>query len=157
MAWTARYRVLRRLGAGAAGGVYLVEDRALGGPPVALKRVEAGSDEAFRDSLAREFAVLASLSLPNVARVYDLGFMPAEGDLPAGAYFTRAYVDGDPLDAKLPDLSLEARLRIFAQTLRTVALVHRAGVVHGDLKPGNIIVDRSQNPLLIDFGLSSRA
>jgi serine/threonine-protein kinase PknK len=157
MAWTSRYRVLRRLGAGAAGGVYLVEDRVLGGSPIALKRVEAGSDPHFRDSLAREFAVLASLSLPRVARVYDLGFLPADGELPAGAYFTRAYVEGDPLSARFVALSPERRLATFASIVRTVALLHRAGVVHGDLKPGNVIVDEQGVPFLIDFGLSSRS
>jgi serine/threonine-protein kinase PknK len=156
MAWTSRYRVLRRLGAGAAGGVYLVEDRVLGGAPVALKRVEAGSDPHFRDSLAREFAVLSSLSLPRVARVYDLGFLPADGELPAGAYFTRAYVEGEPLGGRLAELAMERRVAIFADILRSVALLHRAGVVHGDLKPGNIIVDEHGVPFLIDFGLSSR-
>ena len=86
----ARYRVLKRLGAGAAGGVYLVEDRVLGGPPIALKRVEASSDPTFRDSFAREFAVLSSLSLPGVAQVFDLGVIPADAELPAGPFFTRA-------------------------------------------------------------------
>src|SRR5262245_50258793 len=98
MSALARYRVLRRLGAGAAGGVYLVEDRVLGGAPIALKRVEHSSDPSFRDSFAREFAVLASLSLPGVARVHDLGVMPADGGVPAGPFFTRSYVEGDPFD-----------------------------------------------------------
>ena len=170
MAWNARYRVLRRLGAGAAGGVYLVEDRALPGPLLALKRVEASSDPDFHDSLVREFAVLASLSLPRVARVYDLSFVSKralgrasgdssharDGELPEGLYFTRSYVDGEPLSEYAARHGLAERLAAFARTLGTVALLHRAGVVHGDLKPGNIIVDAAGVPQLIDFGLSSR-
>jgi transcriptional regulator with GAF, ATPase, and Fis domain/tetratricopeptide (TPR) repeat protein len=157
MGWTARYRVLRHLGEGAAGGVYLVEDRVLAGPPLALKRVEAGGDAEFRDSLAREFAVLASLSLPGVARVYDLGFLPALGDLPEGPYFTREYVAGEALGEFAKTRSWSERIAPFADILRSVAMLHRAGVVHGDLKPANVIVDAAGTPHLIDFGLSSRA
>src|SRR5690349_9542556 len=157
MGWTGRYRVLRHLGQGAAGGVYLVEDRALPGPPLALKRVEAGTDREFRDTLAREFAVLASLSVPGVARVFDLGFLPAQGELPEGPYFTREYVAGEALDEFAAQRPWRERIAVFAEILRSVALLHRAGVVHGDLKPANIIVDASGAPHLIDFGLSSRA
>ncbi len=153
---TTRYRFLRNLGAGAAGGVYLVEDRVLGGPPVALKRVEASSDPSFRDSFAREFAVLASMAVPGVARVFDLGLLPAQGELPAGPFFTRAYVEGEPLDVFARGLSFEALLALFLRVLETVALLHRLGVVHGDLKPANIIVDTQGAPHLIDFGLASR-
>ncbi|HEY6880067.1 MAG TPA: phosphotransferase, partial [Polyangiales bacterium] len=125
----ARYRFLRRLGAGAAGGVYLVEDRVLGGPPLALKRVERASDPAFRDSYAREFAVLAALSLPGVARVHDLGVAPASGEIPAGPFFTRDFVDGEPLASWAHGRSLEEVLRVFLRVLRTTAALHRSFVL----------------------------
>jgi len=156
MSTSARYRFLRNLGAGAAGGVYLVEDRVLGGPPIALKRVEASSDPSFRDSFAREFAVLSSMAVPGVARVFDLGVLPAQGELPAGPFFTRAYVEGEPLDVFARGLSFEALIALFLRVLETVAVLHRLGVVHGDLKPANIIVDAQGAPHLIDFGLASR-
>src|SRR3978361_264961 len=94
----ARYRVLRTLGSGAAGGVYLVEDRVLGGAPLALKRIEAAADPEGRDSFAREFAVLAPLSRAGVGRVHDLGMGPATDTEPAGPFFTRDYVEGQSLD-----------------------------------------------------------
>jgi transcriptional regulator with GAF, ATPase, and Fis domain/tetratricopeptide (TPR) repeat protein/predicted Ser/Thr protein kinase len=152
----ARYRVLKRLGAGAAGGVYLVEDRVLGGPPVALKRVEASSDPTFRDSFAREFAVLSSLSLPGVAQVFDLGVIPADAELPAGPFFTRSYVDGAPLDAFAAGHGAEECFAILLRVLDTVGQLHRHGIVHGDIKPANVIVDTHGQAHLIDFGLASR-
>jgi serine/threonine-protein kinase PknK len=152
----ARYRFLRRLGAGAAGGVYLVEDRVLGGPPLALKRVEQASDPAFRDSYAREFAVLASLSVPGVARVHDLGVAPASEEIPAGPFFTRDFVDGQPLSSWARERPLREVVGTFLRVLSTTGELHRSFVLHGDLHPGNVIVDAQGMPYLIDFGLSSR-
>jgi serine/threonine-protein kinase PknK len=152
-----RYRVIKELGAGAAGGVFLVEDAAAGGAIRALKRIEARSDPDFRTSFAREFAMLASLSIRGVARVFDLGALPAEGDLPAGPYFTREFIPGTPLDAYAVQRGLDERLRVFLALSRIVRALHRRGVVHGDIKPANVIVDPSGEPWLIDFGLSARA
>ncbi|HEX5656590.1 MAG TPA: sigma 54-interacting transcriptional regulator [Polyangiales bacterium] len=152
----ARYRFLRRLGAGAAGGVYLVEDRVLGGPPLALKRVERASDPAFRDSYAREFAVLASLSVPGVARVHDLGVAPARDEIPEGPFFTRDFIDGVPLSTWGRARSVDEVVRVFLRVLSTCAALHRSFVLHGDLHPGNVIVDAQGMAHLIDFGLASR-
>ena len=151
----ARYRFLQRLGAGAAGGVYLVEDRVLGGAPLALKRVEQATDGATRDSLAREFAVLASLSLAGVGRVHDLGVAAATEDLPAGPFFTRDYVVGAPLDAWAVGRPLPELLIVFQRVLAVTGQLHRRAVLHGDLHPRNIIVDAAGAPHLIDFGLAS--
>ncbi len=162
----ARYRFVRRLGSGAAGGVYLVEDRVLGGPLLALKRVEQVADRALRDSFAREFAVLASLAVPGVARVHDLGVAPASDDIPAGPFFTRDYVAGAPLSAWAREHAVDARerndaaeelVRVFLRVLAVASRLHRRAVIHGDLHPGNVIVDALGAPHLIDFGLASRA
>jgi transcriptional regulator with GAF, ATPase, and Fis domain/predicted Ser/Thr protein kinase len=152
----ARYRRVKQLGRGAQGGVHLVEDRVLGGPLLALKRVEQASADAMRDAFAREFAVLASLAVPGVARVHDLGVAPALDDAPAGPFFTRDYVAGEPLGEWVSGQPLDAIVSVFLRVLRTVSLLHRRAVVHGDLHPGNVIVDADGMPHLIDFGLASR-
>ncbi|MFT3922371.1 MAG: sigma 54-interacting transcriptional regulator [Myxococcales bacterium] len=152
----ARYRYLRRVGSGAAGGVYLVEDCLHGGQPIALKGLDRSSDPAFRNSFVREFALLSSLSLPGVAQVYDLGVMPEGQEIPAGPFFTRAFVDGKPLDAWASEQPLEQAVALLVRALQVVSSIHRAGIVHGDLKPANVIVDAAHGPNLIDFGLSSR-
>jgi transcriptional regulator with GAF, ATPase, and Fis domain/predicted Ser/Thr protein kinase len=151
----ARYGFLQKLGEGAAGGVYLVQDRVLGGAPLALKRIEAAADQGTRDTFAREFAVLASLSLPGVARVHDLGVAPASADLPAGPFFTRDYVEGQPLSAWAPGRPQREVVALALRVLGTVAQLHRRAVIHGDLHPGNVIVDADGAPHLIDFGLAS--
>ena len=134
----------------------MVEDRILGGAPIALKRVEQAGDRELADSFAREFAVLASLALPGVAKVHDLGVMPSAEGVPGGPFFTRDYVEGEPLASWAQGRARSELLSLFGKVLATVAMLHRRGVVHGDLKPANIIVDPRGMPHLIDFGLASR-
>lgn len=149
-----RYRVERALGQGAAGGVYLVSDRFGGGAPVALKRLHANADELLRSSFEREFGVLASLSTPGVARVIDFGIAPKDGDDPGGPFFTRVFVDGKPMSTLDATWTLSKRVALLERTAAHVAALHRAGVIHGDLKPDNVIVDKEGRPTLIDFGLA---
>jgi transcriptional regulator with GAF, ATPase, and Fis domain/tetratricopeptide (TPR) repeat protein/predicted Ser/Thr protein kinase len=149
-----RYEVIRHLGRGGAGDVHLARDRMLFGRQVALKTIRARVDDVLRAAFEREFALLASLSVPGVAPVYDFGVMSAQAGQPARPFFTRAYIEGEPLDAAVGGLDLQARLRLFVRTTAVIIPLHRVGVVHGDLKPGNIIVDASGRAFLIDFGLS---
>lgn len=149
-----RYEVLRRLGQGGAGTVFLVRDRIWPGRPLALKRIATQADVLLRASFEREFAVLAAISLPGVGRVMDFGLAAVDGKDPGGPFFTRTFVDGSPLGVQQqdkPSVLIERWLAV----LQVVAPLHRMGVAHGDLKPGNIIIDRSGAPHIIDFGLSS--
>ena len=149
-----RYDVLRRLGRGAAGDVYLARDRVAGGREVALKTIRARVDDVLRAAFEREFLTMASLSLPGVAQVYDFGVMREHADAPASPFFTRAYIDGQPIDEAAQNLDISARIALFIKVARVISPLHRAGVVHGDIKPGNAILDREGRAWLIDFGLS---
>lgn len=148
-----RYELVRLLGRGAAGEVYLARDRLLAGREVALKRISIRVDEALRGAFEREFATMASLSVPGVAQVYDFGVAPGDG--PEGVtFYTRAYIDGRPLDKAAVGASTVERVRLFAKVARVIAPLHRVGVVHGDIKPGNAIIDARGQAHVIDFGLA---
>jgi serine/threonine-protein kinase PknK len=159
MRLTDRYRLVQRVGEGGGGGVYLVEDRLADNAKMVLKRLHAHAQSSLAQWIANEFQILAQLDMPTIAKVYDFGLAQADADDPGGAFFTRAYVDGTPLDIALGATSGEAvaeRVRkLFASVALSLRELHRLGVVHGDLKPANIIVTREDDrAVLIDFGLA---
>ncbi|MCA9669456.1 MAG: sigma 54-interacting transcriptional regulator [Myxococcales bacterium] len=157
-----RYRVLRRLGAGGGGSVYEVEDiRAAGSPRLALKALFAeGAETAELLGLLRqEFRVLSSLRHPAVARVYDFGRFPQGSGLEGsegaqGYYYTRDLVDGVDLASYCAARPLVETLEVLHATTEALDILHRAGMVHRDFKPGNVIVDHEGGAHLIDFGLA---
>ncbi len=155
-----RYRLVRRVGEGGGGGVYLVEDRLADGAVMVLKRLHAQAQASLAQWIVNEFQILAQLDLPTIARVYDFGLASADAEDPGGAFFTRAFVDGAPLDdalSKLPPAELGPRVRaLIVSAALTLRELHRLGVVHGDLKPANLIVpaDDGDRVVLIDFGLA---
>ena len=140
-----RYRIERRLGAGAMGVVYAAHDPELD-RPVAIKVLRPG---ASADRLRREAQALARLSHPNVVGVYDVG------DHAGGVFVAMALVDGVNLRAWLGAArTTEAILDVITQAGRGVAAAHAAGIVHRDLKPDNIFVGRGGEVLVGDFGLA---
>jgi serine/threonine protein kinase len=149
-----RYTLVRLLGKGASGAVYLVEDRLKNNRKIALKRINIGIDELLQAAFEREFATMASLSLPGVARVFDFGVAEKDGDQVGGPFFTRSFIDGSPLDLAVESLTPRKRVQLVAQVAQIVAPLHRVGVIHGDLKPGNVIVDPEGRAHVIDFGLA---
>ncbi len=149
-----RYEIVREVGRGAAGDVLLVKDKLMGGRPVALKRLRAEVDDLIRSSFEREFATMASLSLPGVARVFDFGLMELEGKSSEAPFFTRSFIEGTPLDVAAGAASPAARIRMVADVASVIAPLHRVGVIHGDIKPGNSIIDGQGQAFVIDFGLS---
>ena len=149
-----RYELQRLLGTGGAGEVFLAADRARGHAPVVLKRIRANVDERLRAAFAREFSVMASLSVPGVGEVYDFGVAEANEGFGGGPFFTRSYIAGRPLDGAVGQDPLEARLQLFLQVCEIISPLHRVGVCHGDIKPGNIIVSPNRSVHVIDFGLA---
>jgi serine/threonine-protein kinase len=147
------YRVLRELGRGGMGVVYLAErDDPELPQQVALKVLPA---EASVAAAARRFReerrILASLDHPNVARLLDGGVAP-DGT----PWFSMELVDGLPIDlwCDAQGLDVEARLRLFLDVCAAVQYAHQHLVVHRDLKPSNILVRADGTPKLLDFGIA---
>ncbi len=109
--------------------------------------------------LREEFRVLAALAHPRLARVYDFGQLPPSSPLPGsegrGGYFlTREFIDGSDLRTASTGAQLGEILRFAADVASALEVLHRAGMLHGDLKPANVIVTPERRVHLIDFGLA---
>ena len=147
------YRILRELGHGGMGTVYLAAraDEQFH-KRVALKIIRAGADSAeVVRHFKRERQILASLDHPNIAKLLDGG--TTDDGLP---YFVMEYIEGEPVlaycDARA--LPIRDRLRVFRAVCAAVEFAHRNLVVHRDLKPGNILVAADGTPRLLDFGIA---
>lgn len=147
------YRLLREIGRGGMGVVYLA-GRADGvyEQKVAVKVMKRGVDTD--EILARfrlERQILARLQHPNIARIFDGGVV-ADGR----PFFAMEYVEGEPITSWCDGrrASLEERLRLFFEVCEAVRHAHRNLVVHRDLKPSNILVSSSGEVKLLDFGIA---
>ena len=143
------YRLVRLLGSGGMGSVYLAE-RADVQKQVALKVLHGTfrSTETSRRFLVEQKA-LARLDHPNIARFLDAGIAPD-----ATPFLVMEFVDGQPLLEYAASTDLRERLRLFAAACLAVAYAHQHLVVHRDLKPSNILVDRTGAVKLLDFGIA---
>jgi serine/threonine-protein kinase len=144
------YRLLRLIGSGGMGSVYLAE-RADVQKQVALKLLHGTfrTAETTRRFLVEQ-KVLARLDHPHIARFLDAGIAP-DGT----PFLVLEYVqDGEPLIARAARADLSERMRLFAAVCTAVAYAHQHLVVHRDLKPSNILVDRSGTVKLLDFGIA---
>jgi len=147
------YRLIRKLGVGGMGVVFLAEkDDPQFSRPVALKLVR---DNLQSRAVFRRFDVerriLNSLEHPNIARLLDGG--TSSGGLP---YFVMEYVDGVPITefVKSKNITLEKRLDLFRQVCAAVSFAHTRAVIHRDLKPSNILVTEDGTVKLLDFGIA---
>lgn len=147
------YRLLRVLGRGGMGTVYLAardDDEYRRLVAVKVMREGLGRPEAL-SRFRRERQILADLEHPAVARLYDGGTTP-EGR----PFLVMEHVDGVPIDvyADRERLSLDERLRLFLRVCEAVQFTHQNLLVHRDLKPNNILVRADGEPVLLDFGIA---
>lgn len=146
------WRLLRELGQGGMGSVYLAE-RADGGlrRQVALKLPRLTWVPGLAARMARERDILATLEHPHIARLYDAGV-----DERGRPWLALEFVQGQALDVFCRDanLPLQARVRLLLQVCEAVAYAHGRLVIHRDLKPGNILVTDNGQVRLLDFGIA---
>jgi len=150
-----RYHIVRPLGEGGMGSVYLAEQFEPIRRRVALKVVKVGMDTA--QVLARfhnERQAIAMMDHPNIAQIFDAGATPT-----GRPYFVMEYIDGAPItqycDRKR--MTTKNRLALFLAVCRAIQHAHQKGVIHRDLKPSNVLVteqDGAPVPKVIDFGIA---
>jgi tetratricopeptide (TPR) repeat protein len=150
-----RYEVIRQLGRGGMGAVYLAKDTRLD-RQVAVKFpfLWGDDDPEYLQRFYREARAAAGLRHPNVCRVYDVD--EHEGQ----PYLTMEYLEGVLLSSHLKTLSkpmeLHEAIRLVRKLARVMDTAHRQGIVHRDLKPANIMLDPKVGPIVMDFGLARR-
>jgi eukaryotic-like serine/threonine-protein kinase len=145
-----RYELLRPLGAGGMGEVFLARDQTLR-RQVAIKRVQAGDEKAAK-SILHEARVVASLEHPNIASVYDV----VEHD--GQAHIVMEFVDGMTLSQRMAAGTLtEAQAVDYGRQIASaLAYAHTRNVLHCDIKPGNVMISADGVPKVLDFGIARR-
>jgi serine/threonine protein kinase len=145
------YRLVRPLGRGGMGAVYLGE-RTDGEiqQTVAIKLLSAdGHRPDWRDRFLKERQLLASLNHPSIVHVMDAGHT---GN--GRPYLVMEYVEGVSIDLHTAPMDVRDRLMLFLRVCEGVSHAHRRLIIHCDLKPSNILVDTSGQPKLLDFGIA---
>jgi tetratricopeptide (TPR) repeat protein/predicted Ser/Thr protein kinase len=148
------YRIVSKLGEGGMGVVYEAEDLTLG-RRVALKFCLSGRDDAkLRANLLKEARAASSLSHPNIAHIYEFVEDPA-GD----AFISMELVSGSNLGRILGErrLSIEETLKVATGVASALAEAHRHGIIHRDIKPGNIQITSAGEVKVLDFGIARPA
>jgi predicted ATPase len=153
-----RYRILTVIGSGGMGTLYRVSDEARSNEILALKTVRLKTQTTERAESAerfqREFQLLTQLRHPNLVSVYNFG-ITTNSEL----YFTMEWIEGEDLEPKQHPLEPAATIPVMIQVCRALAYLHARGVIHGDLKPQNILMtgdagDGEPHVKIVDFGLA---
>lgn len=147
-----RYKILRQLGKGGMGAVYLAHDEQLD-REVALKvpHFNEDEDEESFKRFFREARAAARIEHPNICPIYDVG------EIDGIRYLTMAYVKGKPLSAFLQigkPIKVTNAVAVVRKLALALAAAHQKGIVHRDLKPSNIMLNQQSEPILLDFGMA---
>ncbi len=145
------YRIVKKLGAGGMGEVYLAEDSRLN-RQVAIKLLPAKStgDEQARKRLLREAQAAARLDHPNICAIHEVG---EDSDT---AFIVMQYIEGESLAERMHTLKLDESLDLAIQVADALSEAHTRGIVHRDIKPQNVIVSPRGQAKVLDFGLAKR-
>ncbi len=147
------YKVVKTLGAGTMGVVLLVEkDQRLYALKILRKEGDPETHSSRVKRFLREAEILSQIDHPNVVKIYDSGF-PKNSDVP---FILMEYIDGKPLTdyIKKKGLTMEQKLYVIAQIASALAIVHKFGVLHRDVKPSNVLVASGYTAKLSDFGIA---
>jgi serine/threonine protein kinase len=145
------YKLLEVVGRGGQGVVYRAHQKSLN-RTVALKMISVGSwaTEAHMKRFRREAEAAASLEHPGIVPIHEVGGRDGS------CYFSMKFVEGGQLDevVRRTPMSIRQAAELISKVARTVHYAHEHGILHRDIKPGNILVDEKSEPLLTDFGLA---
>ncbi|MFE2145523.1 protein kinase [Streptomyces sp. NPDC059456] len=163
-----RYQLRDLLGAGGMASVYLAYDSALD-RQVAIKTLHSdlGREQSFRERFRREAQAVAKLSHTNIVSVFDTGegevtfSDPGAGDAAVMPYIVMEYVEGQPLGSVLEAdirqygaMPADKALKVTADVLAALEVSHEMGLVHRDIKPGNVMMTRRGVVKVMDFGIA---
>jgi eukaryotic-like serine/threonine-protein kinase len=148
-----RYKIVRVLGSGGMGEVYLVKDALLGEDEfIALKVLhqQLSKDERQSKRFLREVQLTRKVTHPHIIRTFDAG------EFGGRLYFTMEYVEGVSLKERMngEPLSLEETCRIVTHICEGLGAIHEAGIVHRDLKPANVMLLKDGGVKIADFGVA---
>jgi eukaryotic-like serine/threonine-protein kinase len=147
-----RYEILEPIGLGASSTVFKARDTLIG-RIVAIKTLQSGlNDPAWRDRFMAEARIVGQLSHPRIVKLHDMGIDETSG----APYLVMEYVVGETLEKHIAAKKIEPHQAFAwgAALARALAYAHEQGIVHGDIKPANIMINQDGRVMLTDFGIA---